>query len=206
MVLWLCIPILLFAQEENNNRQFGNFRSGIRLGLCTSQIDGDNYGGYNKVGLTGGGLIATPVSKRLDVQLEINYCNRGSRDPADPEKGKFNSYRINLHYIDIPLLVMIQTWKFKFEFGITNGIFIASKEEDEFGLVTNSVFNFNRYELALNAGANLLITKNWIFNVRYHRSVLPIANERVIVPGFGFLGGSYNDAILFSIVRYFNPQ
>ncbi len=201
IALLAILPLLAVGQSEEV-RQFGSFTAGVKLGLCTSQIAGDNYGGYNKVGPTGGVLIFTPLGDKTDIQMEINYCNRGSRDPADPDKGKLDSYRINLHYIDIPLLVKFKTWKFQFETGLTNGIFISSTEEDEFGTVTNSIFDFNTYELAFNLGANLPLTKNWIFNARYHRSIIPIANQRVLVPWFGFLGGSYNDALSFTIIRY----
>lgn len=190
--------------QEDESRRFGQFDAGVRLGISGCQIDGDNYGGYNKLGFSGGAIVRSPLSEKLDIQMELLYSHRGSRDPADPDNGKLNSYRINLNYIDIPLLLKFPAWKFDFEAGLCNGIFLSSSEEDEFGTVTNSIFNFLRYELALNVGTNFRLTENWMLNVRYHRSVLPIANQRRLIPRFGFLGGSYNDVVSFSIIRYFS--
>ena len=197
-LFFLVLPTALLAQQGES--RFGEFHAGLRLGLCASQIDGDNYGGYNKAGLTAGVLVYTPISQKVEAQMEIAYCNRGSRDPADPDNGKPESYLINLHYIDIPLLFKFRTWRFKFELGFTNSVLVGYSEEDHIGPITNSIFDFRRHELAFNLGANVSIAPRWLFNIRYHRSVLPIANDRVLIPRYGFLGGSYNDAILFNLL------
>ena len=40
------------------------FKSGLILGLSGSQVEGDGYGGYNKLGFIAGGFTNTNLSEK----------------------------------------------------------------------------------------------------------------------------------------------
>jgi len=191
----------LQAQGTHKNQRKGKFSGLLRFGICTSQIYNDDFGGYNKVGPTGGVGVYTPISDKLTFQMELDYCNRGSRRPARPDKGDYFSYRISSHYIDIPLLLKTYVWKFEFEAGICNGIYLFHTERDRYGKVPYKNFQSNRYELAGNLAVNVPINHNWYVNVRFHHSILPAIQNLKFVSGYGLAGGAYNNAILFTINR-----
>ena len=201
----------IFSQERGHSNTLakGQFASGLKLGISTSQIYGDNFGGYNKVGASGGAFVTTRLNEKLKFQLELNYSNRGSRDPAKPNKGKFDSYKISTHYLDVPLLLKFWVWKFEFEAGLNNGIFLGHTELDEIGRIPKDQkqFSFTRYELAANAGINIELKNNWFFNTRFHYSILPVSRGGLtFIQGYGLAGGLFNNSILFSINRIFNQK
>jgi len=51
-ILFISLLVLITAVANSQN-----FEGGALVGLTASQIDGDNYRGYNKVGLQGGGWV-----------------------------------------------------------------------------------------------------------------------------------------------------
>jgi hypothetical protein len=203
----LLLPSILFGQKLGESDLVkGEFQGGLKLGICTSQIHGDGFGGFNKVGAIGGPFVTTRISDKLKLQLEMVYCNRGSRDPARPDKGKYDTYKISAHYIDIPILLKMWIWKFELEAGLNNGVFISHSESDENGLIPEDLqnVNFSRYELAANLGVNIEINEKWFSNVRFHYSILPINTEGVqFIPTYGFAGGAFNNTLMFSINRRF---
>jgi hypothetical protein len=47
---------------------------------------------------------------------------------------------------------------------------------------------------------------NWSFNARFHYSMLPAIGKLGFVNGINIIGGAYNNAISFSIIRTFTPK
>lgn len=184
----------------------GQFQALIRTGLTTSQIYGDHFGGYNKLGFTGGVGTFTSISKTFNFQFELNYATRGSRKrPTDKDP---TTYRIDPHYIDIPLLFKTQISFFELEFGICNGIYLFHNESDNIGRIpkNQNTWQFNRYELAGNIGLNVPISEKWVTNARFHYSLLPASGQLGFVNGFSLYGGAYNNVISLSLHRVFRPS
>lgn len=213
-ILSLSVLVLVFlsenqAQDKNKDLNKGEFQAGLKLGVCTSQIYGDDFGGYNKVGLMAGPFVTTKLKENLNLQIELNYCNRGSRDPSDPKNGKFDTYRISLNYVDIPILLKFWIWKFEFEAGLNNGVFISQRESDKNGLIPQGqrILKITRYELAANLGVNVPINDQWFGNARFHYSVLPVNPGGLrIIPNYGLAGGLFNNAIMISFNRTFRQK
>lgn len=75
---------------------------GLSLAGVASQIDGDQWGGYKKLGLHFGGFAWYDFNDRLGIQAEILYGHRGSREVV-------TAYgQISLNYIDLPLLLRVR--------------------------------------------------------------------------------------------------
>ena len=75
--------------------------AGLLLGGVGSQIDGDSWGGYKKLGFNAGGFAWYDFSKRFGIQPEISFGRRGSREVQ-------NGYgQFTLDYVDVPVLLRI---------------------------------------------------------------------------------------------------
>lgn len=176
------------------------FKAGLIGGLATTQISGDQLSGFNKAGIVAGGFVSTYLSPKFDVQMEIVYFQKGSRKNADPENQDYTYYRLRLNYFEVPVLLQ---WKyskrFVFEAGPTFGALLSTQEEDEYGEF-NTTFPFNKFELGLAGGMNVIIVKGLSFNARYEQSALPV-REHVSGQTYRFNQGQYNSAIVFTF-RY----
>lgn len=78
-----------------------NVGGGLTVAGLASQIDGDQWGGYNKAGYMLGGYAYYDFSDFLALQVEILHTHRGSREVND------GYGQINLNFIDIPVLLRL---------------------------------------------------------------------------------------------------
>ena len=193
----LALPTITFSQT---------FSGGALLGMNASQVDGDNYAGYNKFGLMGGAFVYTSLSKKFDVQFEIKYMGKGANKKTteqDPTR-----YTSNLNYIEIPVLVRLNTKiKLGWEAGLGFGYLFSSSEKDENGPLQQATINFKPFELSYLIGATYQFAPKFLINLRYSYSILSIAkkvadNSVSSLPNYYKIGrGVYNN--LFSIGLYY---
>jgi hypothetical protein len=114
-----------------------------------------------------------------------------------------------LNYVDIPVLLKFWIWKFEFEAGLNNGVFISQRESDKNGLIPQGqrILKFTKYELAANLGVNVPINDQWFGNARFHYSMLPVnPGGLVFIPNYGLAGGLFNNAIMISFNRRFRQK
>ena len=64
------------------------FKAGLLAGLSGSQIEGDGYGGYNKLGFIAGGFSNVDLNEKWSTQIEIYFINKGSFKEMLSSKGK----------------------------------------------------------------------------------------------------------------------
>mgnify|MGYP001569095309 CR=1 FL=1 len=172
-----------------------DFNGGLKAGIDFSQVDGDRQEGYHKGGLIFGGFVSRKLSPRLNWQLEMIYIMKGSKKGADSLRGIYDYKRIGLNYVEMPMVMQVWYEKFKlyFEGGLSFGVLISSKEEDENG-TTTLIGPFNPFEFGLVAGASFIATPQLSASARFGYSILPIANQAIVVGGKTY-GGSYNNLI-----------
>ena len=81
------------------------FDGGPVAGINASQVQGDDYTGFNKLGLSGGAFIDIRNPENYwGVRLEMHYAEKGSRRGGDPEVGT-TTIELRMNYIDIPILL-----------------------------------------------------------------------------------------------------
>ncbi len=97
------------AKKDNTYVPSMHIRGGVIFGINASQIDGDDYAGYHKVGLNLGFYGSIPVSKVFFFSTEILYSQKGSKSPT--YEGLPLEYQINLQYAEIPVLFHFQDKK-----------------------------------------------------------------------------------------------
>lgn len=79
------------------------FKGGFYIGANGSQVDGDNFVGYYKLGLNIGATAMYPLSKSFDVAMEILYSQKGSQSKMI--EGYPQQLFFKLDYIEVPLLI-----------------------------------------------------------------------------------------------------
>ena len=71
-------------------------------GYTASQVDGDSYSGFNKLGFTAGAFINRLIAYDIYWQVEIKYVTRGVyKGPTDNDP---TLYRSGYHYVEIPII------------------------------------------------------------------------------------------------------
>jgi opacity protein-like surface antigen len=182
------------------------FEGGLLAGMTASQVDGDSYSGYNKLGFQGGVFVSTAFKKNFGAQMEIRYAGRGAQKVTTTDDTKV--YKLALHYIDLPLMVTY-TLKKKvvFDLGIVPGYMFAKNGEDNGGkLPQEFLVEFKKMDIAWLIGINYRITENLKVNFRYSYSLMSINDSdgaSGIYTWFGnFVGyrtGDYNNYLTFGI-------
>lgn len=214
LILFLIESSLLFGQA---------FKAGLIGGISTSQVDGDTYAGYNKIGLLGGVFVSKTFSSKnkWSASMELTYIQKGSRKIPHPIKLDFTEYYLKLNYVEVPLVVKYilgedrrinngdsllgDKRKIELEGGIAIGTLVRSEERDAFGLLPQGT-SFQKMDYSIVFGINYSIIKNVFINIRTEYSILPVRKGaigsyyqnwtyKILSPGY------YNNLVIFSL-RY----
>jgi len=191
----ILLTILICVFSINVHAQ--NFGGGIILGLSTSQVSGDNLGGFNKAGLLAGGFIDLQLSKTLKGQMEMTFIQKGSNNPNMNE----NSYSdISLSYVEIPLLLKYQQSRtIAIEGGIETAFLISASDNDIYGQISsNSTKEFNTTDISIFIGINYSINSKLILNSRISNSIIPI-RDHASSTTFKLNKGQYNSVLSFAL-------
>lgn len=199
MMMISCIP--LSAQR---------FQGGLLAGMTASQVDGDSYAGYNKIGFQGGVFVKTDFKYNFGAQLEIKYVGKGAQKTTSTEDTEV--YKLGLHYIDLPLMATYTVKKkVVFDLGLVPGYMFAANGEDNGGkLPEEFLVDFNKFDLAWLAGVNYLITEKFKVNIRFSYSLISI-NDFTDTDGsyswignlFGYQTGDYNNYLTMGVYYQF---
>jgi len=194
---------ILCVQDANAQRRF---KAGLILGLNASQILGDDSGGYNKLGLQGG-LRGTAVLKdKMDLSMELLYSQRGSYQKQGSPVCNNGSLKINLQYVEVPVVFSYKDWLDEEE-----GYY---KVQASIGLAYSKLLNatangschddlvdtFNSDDFGFTAGADYFTSKNLSFSVRWSKSFNFLYNKDKHDPGRNSLRGfflSFRSAYIF---------
>ncbi len=151
------------------------FGGGFFAGISASQVDGDTYAGYNKLGLTAGAYILRDISRKLDWKMELRYIQKGAYHKG-PEQNP-SLYKLTVHYVELPVMLQYRFQdKILFDAGLAPGVFLFYREEDENGEFPGDN-PFHRISLDAFAGANYALTDHLIAGLRYSYSVIPIRDH-----------------------------
>ena len=85
----------------------GGFKGTIVAGINASQIDEDDWAGYDKFGLSVGGRLSYTNSGIFDLAIEMLYSQRGAAQKRFANEPENN---ISLNYFEIPVLFSLRDW------------------------------------------------------------------------------------------------
>lgn len=194
---WL-IPFLLLSLSV----QAQNFNAGLVGGLSGTQLDGDGLSGFNKLGLYAGAYVNREINDRWSWQFEMAYSQKGSRRVVKPETLDDGPWiRLQMHYIDVPLLVI---WDFRddiaIEGGVSGNLLLSYAYNDLRNNQLNT--NFSRFESAILLGARYQVQPQLYVFARANYSLFSIDPNANFLPFFALLQrGTYNNVITLGL-RY----
>lgn len=142
-------------------------------GINVSQVGGDSYAGFNKLGLSAGFLINQLIDKNIYWQAEIKYGTRGVyKGPTDMDQ---TLYRSGYHILELPISVhYLYNAKLFVEIGTSPELLIAALFWDENGLLDSSSYPDNRrFGLNVFAGIGYWFKPRLMAGVRYTNSAIP---------------------------------
>lgn len=116
-VLLLLCSISVFSCMGLQAQDKAVFQAGLTLGVNISQLDGDEYAGYRKIGAQAGIQGIVNITDHFFISTEILFSQRGAR-PSNKEKLEDfeNFIDIRLNYIEVPFLINVSTGKARKDF------------------------------------------------------------------------------------------
>jgi len=165
----LCLAYVSYAQPINY---------GVYGGITASQVDGDSYSGFNKLGMTTGAFANQYIVFDMYWQAELKYVMRGVyKGPEDYDQ---TLYRSIYHYLEIPLSVFyLYDEKIGLELGISPEVLLAAVYRDENGKMNPSNFPDNRrFGLSVFVGLSYWFSSSTGLNLRYTNSAIPFRDPQ----------------------------
>lgn len=180
----MAVMLCAMAQTES---KVGTFAGGVSVGATTSQISGDNLGGFHKIGATVGVyancLLLDNPKFGMKLQMEMNFVMKGSHSYTPPRQvaTAVGKYVLNLGYLEVPVLLRMRIARitirnssdFEFEVGPAFGVNIYHRERDMYGLIPGRP-DFHRCELSLMGGLTYSFKEHHGITLRYSNSILPV--------------------------------
>lgn len=162
--------MLLIMTVSMNGQQFN---AGFFGGLNVSQVSGDPYQGFNKLGFTAGFFVNSPIEQHFYWQAEIKYGTRGVYE--GPSDGDPSLYKSSYHVLEIPLSInYLFEEKIMLELGTSPEVLITTRYWDENGLMNESSYPDNRrFGLSVFAGIGYWFNDKMMAGLRYTNSAIP---------------------------------
>jgi len=180
------------------------FNGGATIGMATTQVAGDTYSGFNKVGAMAGVFVNFQPVDHSSIQMELYYVQKGSRKNANAVEEDYNSYLLRLNYIELPILYQYHFGWFHIEGGPSLAFFMSGYEETNGQEVKADDFATMTFQL--NLGVVFTVADNWKFGIRTNNSLTNLRNQtytghvRRIFPNNY---GQFNDVIMFTFAYQF---
>ena len=184
-----------------------SFNFGLSAGLIGSQVNGDQFRGYNKLGLFGG-IFVNKAIENNDIQMEFNFIQKGSRKNQNPDAGDFTTYIMRLNYIEIPVFYRYYLHKYlSIQGGLKIAYLISAKEFDSYGLITSNpgIPDFRNLDYSLFAGLDTRINDELKVLFRFSYSMRAIRPNPSNVVWY-LNRGQYNEVLTLALQYQFNGK
>lgn len=165
------------------------FYGGLLGGASFSQVDGDAYAGYHKVGINAGGIIYARLGENIAASVEILYSEKGARGHFEKFLSRdtiMTDYRIRLRYAEVPIqLNYFDRRRSHFGAGFSYSQLITGEEEVEtnFGPIDASAYPFRKADVNFLLTGNLHLVKGLFLNARFQYSLFSV--RKIHYPGIG---------------------
>ncbi len=214
LLLFYMSPVLVNAQSTQDiylGNEAYRFFGGLVCGANFSQVDGDTYSGYNKVGLNAGAMVYTRLSSNFGASIEFNYTQKGSHgvsSTASPALGAYVSdYRLKLNYVEVPVILHILTdRRLHYEAGASYAQLLNFSESiysDPGMNIDPNIFYFRKTDICIIGGLCYQFYNWWFIEGRYQYSLVTIRDAQRIP-----IGGpvQYNNLFSIRLIRFLNKQ
>lgn len=168
---------------EDNNTFYG----GLIGGATFTQVDGDNFAGYSKTGLTVGGIVYAELAHKLAASVEILYTQKGSKSNKTQASNNhvylIKNYKINLNYAEVPIMLnYFDRRKSHFGAGFSYSRLISYKESAVTQPTLPDTLNldnypFKKYDINFVLSGSLHLYKGFFLTYRFQYSLVPIRTK-----------------------------
>ena len=173
IILMLVLSVLMSVSIKGQQLNMAVFG-----GVNVSQVHGDSYAGFHKLGFSGGFLVNAMIDRNFYWQAEIKYGTRGVyKGPSD---GDETLYRSSYHILELPLSVhYLHDEKLMFEIGTSPELLIAAVYWDEYGVMDPSSSPENRrFGLNVFGGVGYWFKPRFLVAFRYSNSAIPFRDPQ----------------------------
>lgn len=212
--IFFFFPILFFAQENQPVVKGGKnaFNLLLMAGVSPSQVHGDAYSGFHKLGAMGGIGVESMFSENWSANLSLLFIQKGSRKNQNIEKNDLNYYYLKLNYIEAPILFTYTQKKFLFDLGVSAAYLINYYEASEAGDLTGQ-FPFQKFDYSVKIGLGYNISPKWFVNFRSSNSFITTRPNRIKqaiyynnIIARTFNKGYYNNILEFTLGYRIKPK
>jgi hypothetical protein len=196
----LVLLLLIGLQVSEAQAQALRFDGGPVAGLNAAQVQGDDYTGFNKLGLSGGAFIdVRNPDNYWGIRLEMHYAEKGSRRGGDPEVGT-TTIELRMNYIDIPILLDVNLGDYQVGFGPYFGRMIKAEKWQRVSDTSSSLEdNLNTWDVGGQAYARAPLGKSTFFQARISGSALSLKSDGPAIGSTFFGPRVRNIALHFGI-------
>lgn len=190
--------ILVFSHSVYSQSFYG----GITLGGVTSQVAGDNYGGFHKIGFTGGFWVNHDLGTHSKIQMELSFSQKGSRFSPDENSDKYQ-YLLRFSTINLPIIYQYRVMRIIFEGGVNFDFLVHHFEEADYSEINIDEWKF--ITLSSLFGVRFLVSEKFSVGFRTINSINSIRKNTVPnnVQRYGKKFGEYNDVLQVSLFYEF---
>lgn len=221
-ILLFLLPLFALAQDEDDdatilkrpqavylmNDEY-RFFGGLVGGVNFTQVDGDTYSGYNKVGLNVGAIVQARVNNILGLSVEINYTQKGSHAISTSSSAALGTYiseyKFKLNYMEIPVVLHILTnQRFHYEFGFSYARLINFSESlyaDPGVVIDPNVYYPRNDDFNIIGGLCYQFYNKWFIEGRFQYSLATIRDAERNPLGSG---EEFNNVVSVRLIRFFN--
>jgi hypothetical protein len=174
------------AQQQQTSAENGlSTKWGLKAGLNLANLYVDDVKDENfKAGFNAGLYAKLPVTRGFSIQPELLYSNKGAKLTYDAGIfGGEGEYRFNLHYVELPVMAVINVVK---NFNIHAGPYVSYlaganitrlNDDNEVSEISDlKADNFNRIDYGLAGGIGIDI-QNLTIGARYNYGLREIGES-----------------------------
>ncbi len=104
----IVLPLQTEAQSRKRFQPKQRFEAGLLLGFTAAQMDGDDFTGYDKLGVVGGLQGVVLITPRLNFAVELLYAQRGTKVEYDNNFSKEKERKMQFDFAEVPFLFQIK--------------------------------------------------------------------------------------------------
>ncbi len=179
------------------------FDGGLLIGIAPTQIDGDNYWGFNKVGIVGGAFVTREFKQGIGGKAALRYIEKGSQKGDNDEPLPY--YKARLHYVEMPVTATYNyKKKLELEAGISLGYLIKAKEAYISNYMNEPVYVYEPFEIGALAGVSYHFHKLFAVNAQFMYSLLPV--KKYNTKNQTAFSGQYNQVVILTLIYKMSPK
>jgi hypothetical protein len=183
------------AQETWYVEDERTFYAGVLAGANFTQVDGDDFRGYHKVGVNVGGIAYARLADHLAASMEILFSQKGAKGnlptgllanidgSSIKQSVTMNNYRLNLNYAEVPILInYFDKRKSHFGGGFSYSQLVSSTEKFTTDVPLNPPYNqydypMKKMDINMVLSGNLHLWHGIFLNLRFQYSLLTIRSK-----------------------------